>query len=219
MVEEQRRHKRFTVEVLEGRMLFASQTRILNLSISGAAIETDRRLNPGNEYTLKLKQKGKALTLKGRIAWSVLSGSRKTAHGEMAPMYRAGMTFTDVMSDKTAALIEFIDENKNVNESRLSGLRFNIEPAKEAVLDFPYQVKKLSLGGMLIEAGQALSPDDRFQMEISPEDDRPVRFTGRVAYCNSREDDASFDIGIEFLEMDAESRKNLVEYVQSLYEE
>lgn len=218
MEEEHRKHKRFTVEVLAGRMLFASHTRILNLSISGAAIETDRRLNPGNEYTLKLEQKGKALTLKGVIAWSVLSGSRRTLHGETAPMYKAGMKFTDVMSDKTAALIEFIDENKNVNESRLSGLRFNIEPAKEAVLDFPYQVKKLSMGGMMIEAGQSLNAEDRFQMEIFPEDDKPVRFTGRVAYCNPRRDDIFFDVGIEFVDMDAESRKNLVEYLQSLYE-
>lgn len=218
MSKDNRRHKRFVVDGVESRMVFASETRILNLSISGAAIETDRRLNPGSEYTLKLEKGGASITLKGTIAWSVLSGTKKTLKGEMAPVYRAGMKFLDVMNEKTAQIIGFIESHKSVDESRLGGIRFNIEPAHEAKLDFPYSVSRLSLGGMQIESAECLSVEDTFQMEIFPGEEKAVRFTGRIVHCNAR-DDGKYDVGIEFLHMDDESRRRLMEYVQSLYKE
>lgn len=48
-------------------MLFSSEINILNISVGGAAIETPRRLNLGGEYTLKLEDKGKTFSIKGRL--------------------------------------------------------------------------------------------------------------------------------------------------------
>jgi c-di-GMP-binding flagellar brake protein YcgR len=217
MGKEQRRHKRFTVEGIRGSMLFAPDMRILNISIGGAAIETTKRLNPGSEYTLKLEDSGKTLILKGNIAWSVISESKKGLRGEIIPMYKAGLQFTNVMTEKTAQLIEFIESRKNVDEARLCGLRVNIDSPHRAALDFPYKVKKISMGGMQIETEQPLVAEERFHMEALLEEDRAIQFMGRIAYCNEV-GEGRYNTGIEFLEMQDESKQTLIQYIQGLFE-
>lgn len=217
MDKDQRRHRRYTVEGIRGTMLFAPDMRILNISIGGAAIETSKRLNPGSEYTLKLEDVGKTLTIKGVIAWSVISQSSKGPRGELVPMYRAGIQFTNIITEKTARLIEFIEGHKKVDEARLCGLRVNIDSPHKAALDFPYKVKKISMGGMQIETEQPLATDERFQMEVLLEEEKGMRFMGRIAYCNEVEE-GRYTTGIEFVEMADDSKQNLIQYIQGLFE-
>jgi len=80
-----RRHPRLVVEGVHGKMVFASQVEILNLSLGGVALTADRRLNIGGEYTLKLALAGETLDIKGIVVWSALSGLRKSGEGEGVP--------------------------------------------------------------------------------------------------------------------------------------
>jgi c-di-GMP-binding flagellar brake protein YcgR len=217
MGKDQRRHKRYTVEGIRGTMLFAPDMRILNISIGGAAIETTKRLNPGSEYTLKLEDVGKTLTIKGVIAWSVISQGSKGPRGEFVPMYRAGIQFTNIMTENTARLIEFIEGHKKVDEARLCGLRVNIDSPHRAALDFPYKVKKISMGGMQIETEQPLAADERFQMEVLLEEDKAIQFVGRIAHCNEVEE-GRYTTGIEFVEMAEGNKQTLIQYIQGLFE-
>src|SRR3974390_3774781 len=105
-MSDKRRQPRFLVEGLHGRMTFASQVEILNMSLSGVAIKVDRRLNIGAEYSPKLEVQERTVSVKGVIVWSVLSEMRKGPDGEDRVVYSAGMRFSDVMTPRHGELLE-----------------------------------------------------------------------------------------------------------------
>ena len=71
---KKRRYKRFTVDLMgiRGTVLFANEVEIIDLSLGGISIKTDRRLGISNVYSLKISDKGRVLPMKGRVVWSVL---------------------------------------------------------------------------------------------------------------------------------------------------
>lgn len=217
-MDEQRHHKRFSVEGIHGNMLFVSDIHILNVSLGGAAIETSRRLRMGAEYTLTLNDKGRSVSLKGIVVWSVLKEGKKAAHGEVIPIYRAGIEFRTTVSEKLEELIIFIDGHKKAEEGRLKGLRFKIHAPEKAVLDYiySYTVKKLSLGGMLIESSDKFQLNETYPMEIYLHD-KAIRFSGRIAHCQQAEGlPIHYDIGIEFTEMTESDKTSLKEFIKSI---
>ncbi len=220
IMEDKRKYKRFTVEGIDGNVNFSVDVEIINISAGGVALKSQRRLEVDREYTLKLKNGGKALTLRGLVVWSILSESRKGPHKEVIPFYRVGMQFKDVMSEKMAELVNFIEEHKNVKNHRLSGIRFNIRSPEKAVLNFPlsYKVKKISLGGMLIETMQSFELEDRVPMDIYLPGGKTAMFYGRIASClpTPHATTMLYDVGIEFLEMSEESRAIIKEFIESI---
>lgn len=217
--ERRRRHARFTVEDVRGHLVLASKVEVLNLSLGGVAIRADRRLNIGSEYTLKLEMGDRFLAMRGVVVWSVLSGMGKS-HGGDVPQYSAGLKFAGVIDEKVQGLIEFIDENRIVEEHRLAGLRFEIEAPGKAVLDAleSYRVRLISLSGMLIEADRSLEVDRVYAMFFKPPQGEPVAFAGRVASC-LEEDGAGprrFRVGVAFVDMAGPDRERLDAFVTSL---
>src|SRR5262245_33073874 len=148
-----RRHARFLVEGVQGRMVFASQVDILNLSMGGVAIKADRRLNIGGEYTLRLELAGDTVDIKGVVVWSVMSGMHKAGAADTVPEYSAGLRFKDIFTERVLKLMAFIDRHKVFEEHRVGGLRFRIDAPGKALLDTPeeYRVRLISRSGMLIE--------------------------------------------------------------------
>ncbi|MBI4823863.1 MAG: PilZ domain-containing protein [Nitrospirae bacterium] len=218
-MDDKRRHKRFTVEGIHGNMLFISDIHIINISLGGAAIETSRRLRIGTEYTIKLDDKGRSISFKGLVVWAVLKEGKKSAHGEVIPVYRAGIEFRTIVSEKLEELVTFIDGHKKADEGRLKGLRFKIHGPERAVLDYiySYTVKKLSLGGMLIESSDEFKLDETYSMEIFLPHDKAIRFSGRIAHCQLAEGlPIHYDIGIEFTELKEEDKSSLEEFIKSI---
>lgn len=217
---QKRRHKRYQVEGVHGNMLFASEVNILNLSLGGAAIEADKRLNIGREYTLKLDHKGKIISIRGLVVWSVISRNRATPEGEFVPIYQAGIQFLDVLNEKSRDLLDFLNSRKVADESRVSGIRFIIDSDQSAMLNYPfsYKVKSVSMSGLLMEADQEFRENDKFNMEIFLDETIPVAFTGRVASCREveRDDQKLYHVGIEFIDISDESKENLKKYINSL---
>jgi len=219
-MEERRRWPRFTVENIHGRLIAESEVEILNMSISGAAIKVERRLTMGGLYNLKLDRDGSVLTLRTEVVWSVLTEFRKNEDGDEVPVYSAGLRFMDVLTPRIAELLSFIDEHKIIDEKRLGGLRMHIDAPGKAVLDYPegYQVLVLSRTGMLIETDHGVMVDGVCPMEVTLPDGAPLRFSGRVVTLKERVDDVRprREIGIEFLDMSAEDRTRLTQYLDSL---
>lgn len=221
MDKDNRRQPRFTVEGVHGKLTFASQVEILNMSLSGVALKLDRRLNIGSEYSLKLEVEDSTVSVQGVIVWAALDEVRKQPSGEEAPVYSAGMKFVDVVTPRLAQLLEFIDRNKLIPDKRLGGVRFSINASGKALLDVPqpYTVKVISLRGMLIEADRPLEKEARYPMEISLDSGSPLRIEGRVAF---REQAVAGDgpllwhLGIEFMDMSVEDRRRLDAFIQSL---
>lgn len=213
---EKRTYQRFDVDGLDGTMVLASDVKIINLSLGGAAIEADRRLDRGRRYSLRISNQSQDLILTGKIAWSKFKRIKKDKGGENRPVYKAGIKFVDTFDPKVEGLLKFIDENKDQEEKRLSGIRFQIQSKEMAVLDerFRYSVKKISLGGMLIESEQELLLNKHYQMELSI-DGAPFLFTGRIA-SSLINDKAKFDIGIAFENLTAELKERLEKLINNL---
>jgi Tfp pilus assembly protein PilZ len=216
-----RSHKRFSVVGIQSKMLFATEVNILNISLGGAAIEADRRLNIGDMYTLKLQSESEALQVKGMVVWANISRSKHTAKGDTVPVYQAGIRFTDVVDEKITRLMDVIEGHKVVDENRLAGVRFIIEGGQSAELgkELAFKVRNLSLGGMLIETNHEFKHNDVFAVELPLPDD-PVKVQVRVASCfqvgKGREQ--SYDVGVQFVDMSEETHRGLEAFLRGLGE-
>ncbi len=219
-VQERRHYQRFVVEGIEGTLMFATDVDIINISINGVALKANRRLEIGREYTLKLEFHDKVISLNGVVVWSVLSELGRGQHEEKVPIYRAGMRFTNVMSEKMAKLLDFIEENKFAPDSRLT-IRFDVRSPDRASLNSPhnYKVKKMSDNGMLIETDLPLEIEESLPMEVSLYDNTTICFVGRVASCIeiTSEIPKHYDIGIEVAEISGDDKSRFSDFIKSLH--
>ena len=166
-------------------MIFPSDIQVLNISVDGAAIETSKWLDLNREYTLKIKFMENVLSLKGRVVWAVLTSKEKKGSGEVIPIYRAGVKFTDVLNERTKMLMSFIEGHKiRTLEKRLAGVRFKISTPQNMQIDYPhkYEVKKVSLSGMLVDAEYPLDLGTHYDIELFLNADI-LNIVGRVANC------------------------------------
>jgi c-di-GMP-binding flagellar brake protein YcgR len=223
-MQNKRRFKRFTLKVLEihGRMIAATEVKVVDISIGGIRLKANRRLNIGNEYALKLESVDKVISLKGVVVWSSLSDNTEGAHGEVVPIYTAGLKFTNISASQITQLLEFIEMHMKeeiyvMGSSRLN-VRFHINDPEKAILNYPasYKVRKISLGGMLIECVQSLEVESRIPMELSLREDNPLKFVGRIASCQVMEDSdpKQYAIGIEFLGLTKKDNETLATFVE-----
>jgi hypothetical protein len=218
-MKDKRRYKRFSVEIFKiiGNM-FANEVKILDINLDGVSLKADIRFDIGSEYKMKLHNDDQVVLVKGVIESSRMSETKKNPDGEMVPIYNASMKFTGVSGEERATLLHFIEVFRKEEEHKLSVVSVSIDAPERTVLDLStnYQIKKLSLGGMLIGSEHSLEIERRMSMEISLPDKRIVRFIGRVASCLSDETSPGkrFDLGIEFLQISDEDRKTLKEFIQ-----
>ncbi len=225
-MNDKRRYKRFSVDIfgINGKIMFANEVEILDISLGGVSLKVDRRLNIGTEYALKMRSNDQMISVKGSVVWSKISGTKKGSRGDVIPIYSAGMRFSDVLGEKAEELARFIERVTNYTHEeahRLSGLRFNmrfpISAPGRAVLDLSehYALKKLSLGGMLIESAGPLAIEDRIPMELFLPGERRIQFVGRIASCFAVRDadPEKYDIGIEFFEMPLDDKSALKEFI------
>jgi PilZ domain len=229
-MQKRRRYKRYKVDIMEmsGKMVLAKSLKILNISIDGISLKTEKRLDVGGEYTLKIEGKGNVLTVKGTVAWALLSGNSVDSYGNIIPEYKAGMKFIDVSKEKINEIVTFIEEHRRdidklVDLYSPSGrrlyVRICIQDPEKAVLNYQgsYKIKSISLGGMLIESEHPLEIESKFPMEIKTlTENCYIKFSGRVASCLliKNKDIEHYDIGIEFIEMSEEDREILVELIR-----
>ncbi len=220
---ERRKNKRFLVEEMgiSGRILFATEVKIHDIGLGGACISIEKKLNMGSEYTLEAEHEDEVIQMKATVIWEKISSSRRKSGGEVVPVYTVGLKFKDVMTAQGMEVVNFINKITKDQILRLTGIRVNFFNEGKGVLNYPqaYYVKRISLGGMLIELEHTLPVEHKFPMELLfPGDKEPVRFLGRAASCSEAEDAAHkrYEIGIEFIEMTAHGRSKLVTFINSL---
>lgn len=217
--EERRENKRYDVDGIEGCLTFVLNVKILNMSLDGMAVEANHMISVNKEYTIKANHKGEILNLKGKVVWSKLYKTIVSPAGEVVPIYRAGIKFEDVLSEKTLSLLKFIEENRILTlEKRILG-RFNLKPG-DAHIQCPHNftVRKISLSGMLIESETPLKIDSEFLMTLTKSDGgKDVSVKGRVASLFEPEtSDTPYRIGIEFVSLADRDIEVLKEYIDSL---
>ena len=111
-VRGRRRYKRLNIENLNvdgmnGKMALSNYIKIIDMSLDGLSIETDKKLNIGEEYLLHLAYEGRTSSIKGSIAWCTLERIENTNKGEAHHIYKSGMKLT-VSPDEMREFIRFI---------------------------------------------------------------------------------------------------------------
>ncbi len=227
--EKRRRYDRYRVEGLDvnAKMVFASEVKLENISVGGACILTSKNLKPNMTYLLKLDSGGIILSLGIAVVWERLIEQAKDGADNVIPVYRTGVKFMDLTTEKLVRLKDFIRlsgvpvEQRIGDEFTPAALRFVLQGDTETTLTYPaeYEVKKISLGGMLIRANYHFTTDRKFPMAIFlPDDPFPVKFQGRIASCIEVQDmDARlYDVGIEFFAIPEDDRLRLTSFIDQL---
>lgn len=221
-MSDKRKYKRFKLNDREvnGKMVLATEVKLIDISISGMSFKANRRLNIGNDYTLKLEG-SKSITLRGTVIWCSLIETRKGLKGEMIPIYSAGMQFKDMSTEIIIDLQYLIDSHKIEEVHVISGgrlnMRFHIKDPENVTLIYPdnFKVKTISLGGMLIECLQSFDIESKIHMEMFIPDDEPLSFLGKVASSRAidKESQKKYNIGIEFLGLTKKDREVLSSFI------
>jgi Tfp pilus assembly protein PilZ len=224
-----RRYKRIEINVMEvnGTVMFTREVEVIDISIEGMALESTKLLNLDQSYALRLKDRSKSISLNGTVVWSTLSGTKNGAGGDVIPIYKVGLKFNVMPAEKTAEVLLFIETNKkntgHTEKGKRLHIRFHIDNPASATMNLSgiYKVKEISLGGMLIKSPHDLEIESRIPMDLSLQDEHPIKFVGRVASClkTDGDDGNRFDIGIEFFDLTDDDRKNLrvfVDYAASV---
>ncbi|MBI5847247.1 MAG: PilZ domain-containing protein [Nitrospirae bacterium] len=229
--DKKRRHRRFSVDFMDikGNAVFVSEVVINDISITGVSLITDRKLEMGVEYSLRILDNGLDLLIRGTVIWCTENESAGTQGEHSHLKFAAGLRFDDLQQETVVSLITFIeahllDKHTHIKVHEMSGcrcnIRFHVDAKETAVLNVAetYRVKKLSLGGLLIESSHGLETDTRIYMGITLPEDMQLSFTGRVASCIVSPDTAScFEVGIEILDMPEPDRQKLKEFIRRLY--
>jgi hypothetical protein len=100
-IKDKRRFKRLNIKNLDikGEMAFADCIKILDISLRGLLIETDKKWNIGEEYILQIEYDGKQLPLRGYIVRSKLKDWKQDDQGNNIPIYTAGMKLTSSLNE------------------------------------------------------------------------------------------------------------------------
>src|SRR6188768_1499676 len=99
MGREARRFRRYDVAEVRGSLLLSLDARILNMSLTGMAIETGSVLKVGGDYWLRLSQEGAPLRFKTNVKWCHLVRNERSSAGDVRAVYQAGLDFRDGLDD------------------------------------------------------------------------------------------------------------------------
>ena len=222
-MQNQRRHKRYRLDAMEinGRMSLVDRVEIVDISLSGASLKVDKKLNIGREYMIRLGDRKKEFDVKGVIVRSEVCGIEEKENGKV--IYAAGMMFNGGQLDKLAMFLYTIDQKKKMNavaaERRLN-VRFQITMPGEHVLSYPaqFKVRTISLSGMLIQTDLPLEMESRLPMGLSLHGDNPVDLIGRVASCQMMDEGGRthYEIGVEFMDVAEKDKMLLKTFIDDL---
>jgi PilZ domain len=224
MGHEARRFRRYDVADVRGSLLLSLDARILNMSLTGMAIETGSVLKVGGDYWLRLAQPGGAqLRFKTNVKWCRLVRNERDAAGDARAVYQAGLDFRDGLDENARQVLSFLEQHIVVElDRRLTG-RFSLAQARTAALAVrhDFEVRRLSLGGMLVETVWDPALDSTVELEVHT-GKAVVRTSGKVRSVlpaiGDPDGPPTFAIGLEFVGLAAEDQRSLAALLESLLE-
>lgn len=165
---EKRSYPRYEVRGVGGSLRYDMNARVLNLSVDGMALETTSWLHVGKDYHLKVGSGDDYIDLTGRVVWCHLVGSRSRDGDGGGPVYQAGVHFGEALSEQARRILSFVRRAGVVGvASRVFG-RFKVrrEESVDVAFEHEFELRRLSLSGMLLEADLLPEVGSRFTLEI-----------------------------------------------------
>jgi hypothetical protein len=217
---ERRRSPRHPVRDVKGTLHLSSEAKILNMSLTGMAVETDAQMKVGRTYALTLRHGDEpSLRMSGSVVWCHLRGLRRGDAGETKTVYEAGICFDEALTDQHGELARMLETTAVIAvEKRISG-RFKVDVPEPVSVssDYHFVVKTISTVGLLIETEASPPLATTLEIEVNLRD-HTVRARGRVAHVrelSSSDGGRRSQIGVEFVDVSDEERKTIEEFIAS----
>ncbi len=100
MPDERRKHHRLPIEATTVQNVILS-ARVLNLSMTGIAIETNSGLYIGTRHRLRLRSLDRVVIISGSVRWCRLHRVCPNLRGDFEPVYRAGLRISSSPPEPT----------------------------------------------------------------------------------------------------------------------
>ncbi|HSM13399.1 MAG TPA: PilZ domain-containing protein [Thermoanaerobaculia bacterium] len=214
---DRRHRKRVQLPPGHGNLVVALDGTVLDISLSGMAVETNTRLAPHRPLTLRLGNTDHAMQLTGKVVWCFLHGTRSMASGEQVPVYRAGIQFENVLSPQARRLLDFLEAHAIVTlETRLFG-RFRIAEADpvEVSSSAEFKVVELTPQGLTVETGVGLETGNACEVELQLDG---TKIEARTRVLESKRvadrEQETWLVRLEFEELAEEERAKIVSFVR-----
>jgi len=165
-----RRSPRYAVDDVSGTLHFNTDARVLNVSLSGVALETSLPVRVGRAYTVTLRHDSEqTISLNAKVVWCHLQGTRKNKLGESMPIYEAGLAFTDTLTESAAELVGFLQRAAIITvDQRVTGrFRFKNDEPVSLETAYGFSVRNVSSRGMLLETELAPQIGSVFDIEVA----------------------------------------------------
>ncbi len=216
-----RHHRRYDVRAVSGHFLLPLEVRVLNMSLTGLAIETPILLQIGGHHIFTLRHEEDVIQLDAEVKWCHPIQSERTLPGESTPCYKVGLDFTDSLDSKARELLGFLEHNVVIDcEQSISGRLWKtggkaVNPSSCQ----KFQLKKLSFSDALIETDPMPEIDGPFCMELH-EGHLKLQIHGRVSHVKHAGSSAESvsELTIAFQEVSPESQRTLEEMVKHFLE-
>ncbi len=225
MRTQKRRHKRYRIDGMDihAKTVFSAAVELINISMTGAYLQTSHKLRIGCNYLLWLNNEGIFLPLMCTVKRQLSSATTPEQSRQGASVYKAGIEFLDSDAETSAKLRDFIGRHKLSREQqfafekRFDRMRYKLPERTTAHLNYEeiHAVKNISLCGMLIETKYKLGLDKSIPMELYLPNEVPIKFVGRIASCIISTDayQKPVNTGIEFFDMPEPDKSRLSRFI------
>jgi hypothetical protein len=213
-----RRSPRYPVVGVRGTLHFNTEARIVNISLAGVALESSLPVRLGRSYSLTLhRDSEETLRLSGTVAWCQLREVRKNKLGESEPVYAAGLSFTDTLTEKAGSLVRFLERSAIVTVGQRVTGRFRLAGEQTVALnsDYEFVVMNISVHGLRLETEVApqlgtLSAIEVFLPTYTLHTRARVAYTRETRLADKR---MITEVGMEYVDLPDAERKRLADFI------
>ena len=165
---ERRKHKRYSVDNVQGTVVLKSDARVVNMSVAGMTLETNHGLRMGRPLSVTMGDSARAMRITGTIVRCQMVGTRIVSAGEVEPVFRAGLHLEGMLTDRAEELLGFMRDHARIEVERRVFGRFKLYEGQSVTVEseHPFQVVTLSLSGMRVESKRAPDPGGRVEVDL-----------------------------------------------------
>ena len=104
---ERRRYHRARVPDVQGTQLTPGDVEVLDLSLTGMALETRRQLTPGEHCFLELRHDRHTVSVEAEVRWAYAYRVEKSSEA-LRPVFRAGVSFVDIVQQDQGGIWDWL---------------------------------------------------------------------------------------------------------------
>ncbi len=180
--QERRRAERHLTRAVTGTLRLSTAARILNLSMTGMAVQSDVPFPVGRTYSITLRYAaGLALRLAGSVVWCLPREAASAGVAGTRAVHEAGLRFDHTLGRRASDLARVLQTVARTEVTRRASGRFKVEWEEPVTLEttLEFAARNVSAVGMLVETDGLPPPESVVDAELRVRE-HVLRTTGRV---------------------------------------